>query len=99
MLLLSNAMKFSPQEREVMVRLSGKEDHAVLQVSDKGMGIAPNEQVRIFQRFYRSKDDVASETSGSGLGLPLVKHIVEAHGGCIEGAMRALVCRSHYRAV
>ena len=82
--LLSNAMKFSPNKREVSVRLAGKETAALLEVSDKGIGIAPNEQKRIFQRFYRSKDGRVSETGGSGLGLPLVKHIVEAHGGRVE---------------
>jgi signal transduction histidine kinase len=82
--LLSNAMKFSPKKKEVTVRLFKEKENAVLQVADKGVGIPPKETSRIFKRFYRSKDEIVSETRGSGLGLTLVKHITEAHGGRIE---------------
>lgn len=82
--LLSNAMKFSPQKKEVTVRLYTENDDAVLQVADKGIGINPKELDRIFERFYRITDKVVSETRGSGLGLPLVKHIIEMHGGEIK---------------
>ena len=82
--LLSNAMKFSPVKKEVTVKLSRDNDNVVLQVSDKGIGIAPVEISKIFHRFYRSENKTVSETRGSGLGLTLVKHIVEAHGGTIE---------------
>ncbi len=79
--LLSNAMKFSPEHKEVTLRLYRANGQAVLQVADKGIGISPKELGRIFERFYRITGKVVSETRGSGLGLPLVKHIVEAHGG------------------
>ena len=82
--LLSNAMKFSVQKKEVDVRLEATKTHAVLKVTDKGVGIAPGEQTRIFERFYRSQRQTAGGTSGSGLGLPLVKYTVEAHGGFIR---------------
>lgn len=82
--LLSNAMKFSPKKKEVAVRLFKENENAVLQVEDKGIGISPKEASRIFKRFYRSKDETVSETRGSGLGLTLVKHITEAHGGQIK---------------
>jgi signal transduction histidine kinase len=82
--LLSNAMKFSPNEKEVTIRLFRRNGQAVLQVADKGIGISPQDKLRIFKRFYRAKNDVVSETRGSGLGLTLVKHITEAHGGTIE---------------
>lgn len=82
--LLSNAMKFSPQKKEVTVRLYTENDNTVLQVADRGIGIDPKELDRIFERFYRITDKVASETRGSGLGLPLVKHIIEVHGGEIK---------------
>jgi signal transduction histidine kinase len=82
--LLSNAMKFSLQKKDVTVRLYTENDDAILQVEDKGIGINPKELDRIFGRFYRIKDQVVSETRGSGLGLPLVKHIIEAHGGEIK---------------
>jgi signal transduction histidine kinase/tetratricopeptide (TPR) repeat protein len=82
--LLSNAMKFSSGRKEVTVRLFRRDGWAVLQVKDKGIGIAHQEQADIFKRFYRVKQDPASQTQGSGLGLTLVKHITEAHGGKVE---------------
>jgi signal transduction histidine kinase len=82
--LLSNAMKFSPQKKEVTVRLFRDGENAILKVGDKGIGIASKDIERIFGRFYRADHPVVSETRGSGLGLTLVKHIVEAHGGRIE---------------
>ena len=77
-------MKYSPKKKEVAVKLVRDGETAVLQVKDKGMGISPEEIPKIFQRFYRSKNITASETGGSGLGLTLVKHIIEAHGGRIQ---------------
>jgi len=82
--LVSNAMKFSPDRKEVTVRLFKEGDDAVLQVVDKGIGISPEERSKIFERFYRSKNKTVSEARGSGLGLTLVKHIAEAHGGRIN---------------
>jgi len=82
--LLSNAMKFSPDQKEVTVRLFKEKNSAVLQVEDKGMGISPRETSKIFRRFYRVKNKVTAETAGSGLGLTLVKHITEAHGGRVK---------------
>ena len=82
--LLSNAMKFSPAQKEISVRLFARETAAVLQVEDKGIGIPANEMKKIFERFYRAKNAVAAEARGSGLGLPLIKYIAEAHGGKVE---------------
>ena len=82
--LLSNAMKFSPKEKEVTVKLFTDNGNAVLQVADKGIGISQKEIPKIFQRFYQSENKVVSETRGSGLGLTLVKHITEAHNGRIQ---------------
>jgi signal transduction histidine kinase len=79
--LLSNAMKFSLEKKEVTVRLIKYDDSAVLQVEDKGIGISQKEADKIFQRFYRSENNVVSESIGSGLGLPIVQHIAEAHKG------------------
>ena len=58
---------------------SGREVHVT--VADRGIGIAPAEQPRIFEPFYRTPDVIAAQTQGAGLGLSLVKRIVEAHGG------------------
>ncbi len=82
--LLSNVMKFSLNKKEVAVKLVRDGENAVLQVADKGIGISPEEVSKIFKRFYRSKNKITSETRGSGLGLTLVKHITEAHGGRIQ---------------
>jgi signal transduction histidine kinase len=82
--LVSNAMKFSPKEKEVTVKLFRDNGNAVLQVADKGIGISQKEIPKIFQRFYQAENKITSEARGSGLGLTLVKHIVEAHGGTIE---------------
>jgi len=81
---LSNAMKFSPERKEVKVRLFGRNGLAVIQVEDKGIGISNEDLAGIFQRFYRAKSSLVSETRGSGLGLTLVKHTAEAHGGSVE---------------
>ncbi len=82
--LLSNSMKFSQDKKEVSVRLFKDGDNAVIQVADKGVGISRNEVDKIFQRFYRSENEVVSESRGSGLGLTIVKHIAEAHGGQVD---------------
>ena len=82
--LLSNAMKFSPKEKEVTVKLFTDNGNAVLQVADKGIGISPKEVPKIFQRFYQSENKIISETRGSGLGLTLVKNITEAHNGKVQ---------------
>jgi len=82
--LLSNSMKFSPEQKEVTVRLFRRNGLAVIQVEDKGIGISREDLAGIFQRFYRAKGSLVSETRGSGLGLTLVKHTAEAHGGSVE---------------
>jgi signal transduction histidine kinase len=82
--LLSNAMKFSPDRKEVTVRLFRRNGLAVIQVADKGIGISKEDLEGIFKRFYRARSGVVSETRGSGLGLTLVKHTAEAHGGTVE---------------
>jgi signal transduction histidine kinase len=82
--LLSNAMKFSPDQKEVSIRLFRSGDEIVLQVADKGIGIAKEELNKIFKRFYRSENQVVSESRGSGLGLTIIQHIAEAHGGRVE---------------
>ena len=81
--LLSNAIKFSPKKKEVTIRLFKDGENAVLKVEDKGIGIEPKDLSKIFERFYRCGHQVVCETRGSGLGLTLVRHIVEAHGGTI----------------
>jgi signal transduction histidine kinase len=82
--LLNNAMKYSDKSREIDLRLQRKDDQALIQVIDRGVGIDPREQKRIFEKFYRVPMPENERIVGTGLGLTLVSHIVKAHGGNIE---------------
>lgn len=82
--LLSNSMKFSPDKKEVSVRLFRDGDEAVIQVADKGIGIPGKEIDKIFQPFYRCENKAVSDSRGSGLGLTIVRHIAEAHRAKVE---------------
>jgi signal transduction histidine kinase len=82
--LLTNAMKYSGEQREIGLRLCEENGAALIQVSDRGIGIPENEQSRIFEKFYRVPIPENREISGTGLGLSLVAHIAEAHGGSVE---------------
>jgi signal transduction histidine kinase len=82
--LVSNAIKFTPNGGRVEVKLRRKGDTAVLEVSDTGMGIPDEDQARLFDRFFRSSTATDSAIPGVGLGLSIVKAIVEGHGGRME---------------
>jgi len=80
--LLSNAIKYSPEGGLIKVGGIVGENHTVrLYVSDEGIGIPPADQERIFERFHRVDNRLARQTPGAGLGLFLVRAVVEAHGG------------------
>jgi signal transduction histidine kinase len=81
--LLNNAIKYSGESREIALRLFRDDGNAVIQVADHGLGIAPEEQARIFERFYRVPSEDNRRIPGAGLGLTLVEHIVKAHGGSV----------------
>jgi signal transduction histidine kinase len=82
--LLSNAVKYSGEARTIDLTVSALSGHAVIAVTDRGLGIPADEQPHIFDRFYRATDNEASRVAGAGLGLAIVDHIVKAHGGRIE---------------
>ena len=82
--LLDNAMKYSGSSRRIRVALSSRGDYAAVSVVDFGIGIAADEQQRIFQQFYRAESAVEERVSGTGLGLAIARHVVHAHGGRIE---------------
>jgi signal transduction histidine kinase/tetratricopeptide (TPR) repeat protein len=82
--LLDNAVKFSPENSEIKVVLEKQGEKLLLKIKDDGIGIPKNEQASIFEKFYRGKDASHFSTTGTGLGLTIVKQIVEAHGGTIE---------------
>jgi len=79
--LVNNAVKYSVSDKYLGVSLYRRNGGVNLEVVDHGIGIPPNEQAKIFEKFYRACDPLVHNTKGSGLGLSLVRHIVEAHGG------------------
>jgi len=81
--LISNAIKFTPPNGTVRVALSSEGDSVLLTVSDSGMGIAEDEQAKLFSRFYRTEAAKSDAIPGTGLGLSIVKSIVAAHGGTV----------------
>jgi signal transduction histidine kinase len=89
--LVDNAMKHSPKGEVVTIGLSvestepaGPPSWISLWVEDRGEGIPASEQERIFERFYRCGSELTRETQGVGIGLSIVKHVVEAHGGNVR---------------
>jgi two-component system phosphate regulon sensor histidine kinase PhoR len=82
--LLSNAIKFTPEKGRVDMRLGVEGPNAVLTVEDSGIGIAPEDQGRIFERFYRVDKARSRQLGGTGLGLSIVKHVALAHGGNVS---------------
>jgi signal transduction histidine kinase len=79
--LVNNALKYSPEEKFLGVRLYRENGTVKLEVEDRGIGITRREQTKIFEKFYRTGDPLVHNTKGSGLGLSLVRHITNAHGG------------------
>lgn len=79
--LVNNALKYSPQDKYLGVKLYRSNGFVKLEVIDHGIGIPASDQQRIFEKFYRAGDPLVHNTKGSGLGLSLVDHIVRAHGG------------------
>src|SRR3954447_14528271 len=84
--LVDNAVKYAGEGGEVAVRLARSPGGLALSVRDRGPGISADEQQRIFERFYRATNARMRNVRGSGIGLALVKHIAEAHGGRVEVA-------------
>jgi signal transduction histidine kinase len=79
--LVNNALKYSKDEKYIGVSLYRANSRVNLEVRDRGIGIPPNEQEKIFEKFYRCGDPLVHNIKGSGLGLSLVRHIARAHGG------------------
>ena len=82
--LLSNAIKFTPTGGEVSLAASAVDDGLSISVKDTGIGIAPQHHKRIFQLFDQGAPEIARQHGGSGLGLPLVRQLVEMHGGSVK---------------
>ena len=82
--LLSNAVKYSPDGGIITLFLAQNDNEVCLEVRDQGMGMTPEQQQNLFQKFYRTADAKARGIKGTGLGLNLVKQLVEAHHGRVE---------------
>lgn len=82
--LLSNAVKYTPEQGKVVVDVYRQGPSIIAKVRDTGCGIAAADLPKLFQEFYRVDDPINKEVRGTGLGLALVKRIVEAHHGQIE---------------
>jgi signal transduction histidine kinase len=80
--LISNALKYSPDDKPIVVSLDVQNDTVEIQVVDKGIGIPTEEQVQLFEPFFRASN--ATEKPGTGLGLTIVKQAIELHGGNIR---------------
>lgn len=82
--LVNNAVKYSSKEKFLSITLGRSNGTVRLAVADHGIGIATHEQHKIFEKFYRVGDPLVHNTKGSGLGLSLVRHIAQAHGGDVS---------------
>ena len=81
--LLENAWKYGGDDKDIQLQVDSSGDHAQVRVSDKGQGLTPREVSRVFDRFYQVDQRVARTQGGCGLGLSIVRSIVEAHGGSV----------------
>jgi len=79
--LVENAIKYTPNGGQVMVRVRVEQKNLVFEVQDDGIGIAPSDLPRLFEKFYRGKQREARAQHGTGLGLAIVRSIAERHGG------------------
>jgi signal transduction histidine kinase len=79
--LIDNAIKYTPKEGTIQVRLNQKTKRLIFEVQDNGYGISKERQQRLFQRFFRAHEPGTDHISGTGLGLSLVKTVIERHGG------------------
>jgi signal transduction histidine kinase len=82
--LVNNAIKYSRESKTIHIDVRREGGKVLVSVKDTGIGIPRGEQKKIFEKFFRGEDSLVHETKGSGLGLALVRHIMEAHGGQVE---------------
>jgi two-component system, OmpR family, phosphate regulon sensor histidine kinase PhoR len=82
--LLDNSMKYSGDQKEIAIRIVNREGCIELSVADKGVGIAPGEKQKIFEKFYRGASAQVRNTRGSGIGLAITKQVAEMHGGDVS---------------
>jgi len=81
--LVSNGYNYTPDGGQVTIRMRAGDGEVIVDICDNGIGIAPSEQKRVFERFYRGEDPLVLATAGTGLGLAITRTLVEMHGGRI----------------
>jgi two-component system phosphate regulon sensor histidine kinase PhoR len=81
--LIENAIKYSPDEKHLVISTQASNGKASLMVADRGIGIAPDHQPRVFELFYRVESSLTHTSRGTGLGLAIVKRIADDHGASI----------------
>ncbi|PYQ93890.1 MAG: hypothetical protein DMF96_28170 [Acidobacteria bacterium] len=82
--LISNAMKYSPEHRDIVVEVVRADLHGVVRVTDRGIGIPARLQRKIFNKFFRIQTDAGSGPQGTGLGLAIVDHVMRGQGGFVR---------------
>ena len=82
--VVSNALKFTHAGGSIDIGISDHGAMGVIEVRDTGIGVSPEEKERLFERLYRSPRAIADQVPGAGLGLPIARAIIEAHGGWID---------------
>ncbi len=81
--ILDNAIKYSPENTEIKIRLEKRNAFFRIEIKDQGIGISQKDYHKVFRRFYRSEEDAVQNTEGSGIGLYLSRNIIEQHQGMI----------------
>ena len=82
--IISNAIRFSSDQKEITITTYFQNGFAYVEITDKGIGISQTDFKNIFNPFFRSEDAKLKKIEGTGLGLPIVKHIMDEHKGKIE---------------
>ena len=87
--LIDNAIRYSPENTRVGIGVRSKEGLVSVSVTDQGEGLSPEDQERVFERFYRVDAARSRHTGGTGLGLSIVKHVISNHGGEVTALVPA----------
>jgi signal transduction histidine kinase len=82
--VLNNALAYTDKRGRIRVRASGDADQAIIEIADNGMGISEEDLPRVFDRFHRIDEAGVRGEAALGLGLPLTRQFIEAHGGTVE---------------
>ena len=82
--LISNAIKYNKENGSILISLGSSQNYTIISVKDGGIGLKPNEKERLFSEFFRAKNEFTKNIHGTGLGLSLVKKIIDSYSGKIE---------------